>query len=113
MRLPGCGEKMRDPSEVIVLLQRYLVFFRQRQRQAGRRHEFELREAIPRVIHDGIENQIESAEVSADDGTDLGGVGSFVPMSGIEAEFEIDAVEELALVRVGRGEQGPKLHSIV
>ena len=30
MRLPGRGEKVRDPSEVVVLLQRYLVFFRQR-----------------------------------------------------------------------------------
>src|ERR1700730_16577073 len=113
MGLPGRGEKVRDPSEVIVLLQRYLVFFRQGQRQARRRHEFELRESIPRVIHDGIENKIESAEVSADDGTDLGGVGSFVPMGRIEAEFKIDAVEELALGRVGSDEQGAELHAIV
>src|SRR6185437_842206 len=113
MRLFRRGQEMADTAEVIVFLQRHLVLLRQGHRDPAFRDEFKLRKTIPGVVDDGIEDEIEAARMNADDAANFGRICPLIPMRGIEAEFQIDAVKEFPLRRIRGDEQGAKLESIV
>src|SRR6185437_1779567 len=51
--------------------------------------------------------------MNADDAANFGRICPLIPMRGIEAEFQIDAVKEFPLRRIRGDEQGAKLESIV
>src|SRR5579863_9177789 len=108
MRLLRRWKKMADTAKVVVFLERHLVSIGHLHGHPGGGHEFKTRHPRVGVVDDGIENEIETADVSADDRADFGSVAPFVPMCGVEAEFEIDAIEYLAIGRVRGDEQGPQ-----
>src|SRR6266404_84976 len=113
VRLLGCRGKMADAAEVVVLFERQLEGTREPHGYAGRGYEFQAGKSAVGIIDDGIENEIEASDVSADDRTDLRCVAPLVPMRGVEAEFEIDAVENASIGRVRGHEQSPQFESIV
>src|SRR5258708_35291944 len=104
---------MADAAEVIIFLERHLVFVRDRHRHAGRRYEFQIRESSPGVVNDRIEYEVETAHVAADDGADLGSVSARVPMCRVETEFEADPIKEFAFGGLRRDEQRPQLEDVV
>src|ERR1700733_12386292 len=113
VRLLARGKKMAYAAEVVVFLERQLVAIGNLHGHAGRRYEFQVRESVIGVVDDGIEDEIETADVSADDGAYLGGVAPFVPMRRVETEFEIHTVEDVAIVRVRLNEQRSQLEPVV
>src|SRR5258708_3266343 len=113
MRLFGRREKVTHAAKVVVFLERHLEGLGKSHGHASSRHEFQVGQSVVRIIDDGVENEIETSDVSADDGADLGCVTPLVPMRGVQAEFEIDAVENVAIGRVRGHEQSPQFESIV
>jgi hypothetical protein len=51
-----------DAAEVVVFLERHFVFLGWRHRHPSFRDEFEFRKAIPRIVDDRIEDDIETQE---------------------------------------------------
>ena len=57
-------------------------------------------------------DQVETAEVHADDGTDLARKAPHVPLRRVVAELEVEAVEHGSIVRIGHDQQSAKLDAI-
>src|SRR6185437_4593520 len=75
--------------------------------------EVERREAaLPRIVEDGVEDEIPGVIVNANDRPDFGGVAARIPVLGVVAELEVHAVEEPALVGIRRDKQQPQLAAI-
>ena len=113
VRLFGRRKKMAYAAKIVVFLDCQLIGIGNSHGHASIGHEFQVRNSVIRVIDDGIENEIEKTDVSTDDRSDFGSVTSLIPMRSVEAEFEIDAVKDVAIRRVRGDEQGPQFESVV
>jgi hypothetical protein len=78
---------------------------------ALRRREIEPVHAVEPGIDDRIDDEVPGALMRAEDRPDLAGVARLFPMSGVEAELEIDAVEPRAVWRAAR-RKGPQLAAV-
>src|SRR5258708_2602909 len=79
VRLFGRGKKMAYAAKVVVFLERHLKGIGKFHGHPGSGYEFEAGKSSVRIIHDGIEDEIETADVSTDDGADLGCITPLVP----------------------------------
>src|SRR5579863_7133375 len=104
---------MAHAAKVVVLLERHLENIGDLHGHASGGHEFKVGNSGVRIVDDGVENEIEASDVSTDDRADFRGVAPFVPVRSVEAEFEIDAVKNVAIGRVRGNEQSPQFESIV
>src|SRR5258708_37548663 len=104
---------MAHAAKVVVLLERHLENIGDLHGHASSGNEFQVGKSVVRIVDDGVENEIETSDVSTDDRADLGCVTLLIPMCGVDAEFEIDTVENVAVGRVRANEQSPQFESIV
>jgi hypothetical protein len=88
---PGLGEIVIDPR---------------------RRREIERAYALPAIVDDRVENQIDWAESHADDRPDLSAIARRLPMPRVVAELEIDYVEKLMLGDMRLGEKEADLAAV-
>jgi len=81
-------------------------------RDASRRREIEILDALIRVVEDRIDEDVPGAKVHAEDRADFGRIALRVPMLRIEAEFEIHRIDEHTVVGVRHGEEFAQLPPI-
>ena len=94
MRLLASGQKLTDRSEIGVMLQRQGPGVGEIIGHAGGGREIEVLDSVIRRIEDRIDENIPLAEMPADDRPDFRGEAGWVPMFLVEAELEIDAINE-------------------
>jgi hypothetical protein len=63
-------------------------------RQPNRRGKIKIFELLPGIVHDRIDDEIKFFQMPANDRSYFRRVGVRIPMLGVVAKFEIDAVEE-------------------
>src|SRR5579863_4711382 len=112
MRLLIARKEMFDYSKIGVFFDRDCPLVRDIVGDAGRRREVEIFESFPRVVEDRIDDEIELSQMPTDDWAYFLSVVVRIPMFGIIAEFEINAVEKGLLSGVRHDEQLPHLKSV-
>jgi len=103
---------MPDRAEIGILLRRNRPVLREVPGDAGLRREIEILGAAKRIVDDRIDDEIDGAEMPADDGTHFLGIAARIPVLRIVAELEIDAVEEGAVGRIRHHEQFADLETV-
>src|ERR1700682_1371581 len=74
VRLFGRRKKMAYAAKIVIFLDCQLEGIGNSHGHAGIGHKFQARNSVIRVIEDGIENEIETTDVSTDDWADFGSV---------------------------------------
>src|SRR5438105_14712770 len=106
------GVELMERPEIVVLLDGQFPRTREIAGDSRCWRKVQILQAVVRGVENRIDDDVHGMEVPTDDRSNLRGEARRVPMPGVEAEFEIHAVEESPIIRTRYREQQTQLQAV-